>query len=321
MNLAGVDLNLLLVFDAVMAERNVTRAAARLGMTQPAVSNALNRLRLTVKDELFLRGSDGMRPTPRALELSTPIRECLQRLEQALDPADFDPATTTRTFRVGMPEYFSALMLQQMVCRMRREAPHANLHTMPLTRLNATELLDNGDVDMVCTPRRELDDTYRRQDLFQDRFMVAMSRKHPLANKPLTLEDFCSADHLLISLTGDTQSPVDDALHRQGCHRRVMLTVNQFLVAFGIAGRTDLLLTCPGAILRRYRDAYGLVLKELPVEVPMAPMQLLWHARLGNHPALDWFRALVAELCLDPCCTQDGVPSRRDPADSTAGCP
>ncbi len=302
MNLAGVDLNLLLVFDAVMAERNVTRAASRLGMTQPAVSNALNRLRLTVKDELFLRGPDGMRPTPRALELALPIRESLQRLEQALDPQDFNPATTTRIFRAGMAEHFSALMLQRIIQRMRRDAPNAKLYTLPLTRLNVTERLDNGDVDVVFAARLDLEETYGRQELFKDRFMVAMRKDHPLADKPLTLEDFCAAEHMLITLTGDTHSPVDDALHRQGCHRNVVLTVNQFLVAFGIAAQSDLLLTSPGTMLRRYQESFGLVLKELPVLVPVAPMQIIWHPGLGNHPAIEWFRALVGELCLDPCC-------------------
>lgn len=305
MNLAGVDLNLLLVFDAVMTERNVTRAANRLGMTQPAVSNALNRLRLTVKDELFLRGPDGMRPTPRALELALPIRESLQRLEQALDPQDFDPATTTRVFRAGMAEHFSALMLQKIIERMRREAPHAKLHTLPLTRLNVTERLDSGDVDVVFASRLDLEETYGRQQLYQDRFLVAMRRDHPLADQPLTLDAFCAAEHMLITLTGDTHSPVDDALHRAGCHRDVVVTVNQFLVAFGIAGQADLLLTGPGTMLRRYQDSYGLVLKELPVPVPVPPMQIIWHAGLGNHPAIDWFRAMVGELCTDNCC-QDG---------------
>ncbi|HYG88529.1 MAG TPA: LysR family transcriptional regulator [Azospirillum sp.] len=302
MNLAGVDLNLLLVFDAVMSERNVTRAANRLGMTQPAVSNALNRLRLTVKDELFLRGPDGVRPTPRALELSMPVHESLQRLEHALDPVDFDPATTTRTFRIGMAEYFSALMLPKIVCRMRQEAPNAKLYTFPLTRLNVVERLEKGEVDIIVVPRRDMGETYRHQELLRDRFLVAMRKDHPLAGKPLTLEDFCSAEHVLITLTGDTLSPVDDALHRQNCTRRVVLTTNQFLVTFDIVSRTDLLLTCPGVIVRRYQDTYGLVLKELPVDVPLAPLQIIWHAGLGNHPAIDWFRALVAELCIDPCC-------------------
>lgn len=301
MNLAGVDLNLLLVFDAVMTERNVTRAANILGMTQPAVSNALNRLRLTVKDELFLRGPDGMRPTPRALELALPIRESLQRLEQALDPADFDPATTTRIFRVGMAEYFAALLLQKLVCRMRTEAPHARLYTLPLTRLNVTERLDNGEVDVVFAPRLGLGDGYLSQELFPDEYLVAMRKDHPLAKGELTLQDFCDAEHVLITLTGDTQSPVDDALRQIGRRRRVVLTVNQFLVAFAVVGRQDMLITAPGAILRRYQEDYGLHLVKPPVEVVLSPMQILWHARLGNHPALDWFRALVVEVCKQPC--------------------
>ncbi|WP_051341199.1 LysR family transcriptional regulator [Azospirillum halopraeferens] len=297
MSLARVDLNLLLVFDAVMIERNVTRAAQRLGMTQPAVSNALGRLRLTVKDDLFVRATDGMRPTPRASDLSVPIRECLQHLEICLDQAGFDPLTTNRTFRIGMSEYSSALMLERISLRLRAEAPKARLHTMPLTHLNLTEWLDSGDIDLAISPRVLSGDVYRMQPLFGDNFMVAMRRDHPLAARPLDLDGYCGAEHILISMSGNTSSPVEEVVRATGRSRNIVLTVNHFLLALKMAGDTDMLLTAPGKLIGHYQGEYGLHVAPSPIDVPFGETRMTWHVRLGSHPALDWFRAMVAEEC------------------------
>ncbi len=224
----GIDLNLLVVFDAVMAELNVTRAAEKLLMTQPAVSKALNRLRRTFNDDLFIKVPSGVSPTPKALELWEPIRDGLLQIHQALSPNAFDPATSQQTFTISMADYTAALLLPKFLPILEEMAPGINLRIVPNTNINATSLLEQSEIDLAMGRFFRPSARLRVQEIMRDRYVCIMRQGHPLACKKLTLKQYANAKHLLVSLTGEATGFIDEQLREQGLQRRIMLTVNQF---------------------------------------------------------------------------------------------
>lgn len=296
MNLRRLDLNLLLVFDAVMAERNVTRAAERVGLSQPALSNALTRLRGHLNDELFVRGPDGMRPTPRALELAAPIHEALASLEQALDPARFDPATSTRTFRVATNDYVATVLLPPLAARLGRAAPQVDLRVVPLGG-RMYDLLDAQEVDFGCTSVGELPERFEACEIVEDSYVVLMRPDHRLAEGRLTLQAYARATHLLVTPRGDPRGFVDTALAQRGLTRRLGLTVNQFAAAPAIVAATDMIATIPKRAADLFGPPFGLAQKPCPVPPPreMTVVSLVWNRRLARHPAFVWFADQMRE--------------------------
>lgn len=299
MNLASLDLNLLLVFDAVMAERHVTRAAERVGLSQPAVSNALSRLRHRLKDELFVRSSGGMRPTARAIELAEPVRRALAELEQALDQSAFDPSTARRAFRIATNDYCVAALMPALVRALTERAPGVDLHCMP-TGGRGLALLDDGAADFAISAFDDLPDRFGSALLFRDTFACVMRKGHELASAPLTLERYAAASHLLVSLRGDPRGFVDTALARRGLTRRIGMTVNQFAVAPSIIAASDMIMTMPRRMACLYVPLHDLHVTDPPLETP-APIGfssaiMVWHQRLSDHPAHRWFRDAVVEV-------------------------
>lgn len=298
MNLRSLDLNLLLVFDAVMAERNVTRAADRVGLSQPALSNALTRLRGHLKDELFVRSPEGMRPTPRALELAAPIHEALASLEQALDPALFDPERSTRTFRIATNDYVASVLVPPLMARLGRIAPGIDLRIVPLGgRMH--ELLDSQEVDFGCTSVGELPDRFEAREIVEDSYVVLMRPDHPLSEGRMTLQAFAKASHILVTPRGDPRGFVDTALAQRGLTRRIGLTVNQFAAAPAIVAATDMIATIPKRAADLFGPPFGLAQKPCPVPAPrdMTVVSLVWNRRLARHPAFVWFADQLAESC------------------------
>ena len=314
MNLAGVDLNLLTVFDAVMTERNVTRAAGKIGMSQPAVSNALTRLRHLLKDDLFVRGTEGMRPTPRAVELAGPIRGALSELETALRPSGFDPATSTRTFRMVINDYVVSTLMPTLAYRMMQAAPGVNLHTVSDTA-RLYDLLDAQDVDFGVTAEEVVPDRFDTASFVHDSFYVLMRNDHPLAQKDsLSAEDYAAAKHLLVTPKGDVYGFVDDELAKLGLKRRIALSITFFASAPCIVASSDMILTIPARIATRYAGLYNL--KRVPCPVMPPEMQvngkLIWHKKFGQHPAMQWFRGFMLDCAremvdLDIMCRSDGA--------------
>lgn len=296
-NLASIDLNLLVVFDALMQERSVTRAGRRVGLTQPAVSQALSRLRQLVKDDLFLRGPKGMRPTPRALELAGPVREALAQVERALEPVAFNPATATNSFRLAMADYAASLILPPLAHRLEHEAPAVDIRVRINDNVSALGLLDRNEIDFAIGYHTEWPERFDGQVLFRETYVCVMRRGHPLAQERITLEEFASARHLLITLTGEATGFVDRLLRKRGLTRRIAMTANQFLVAPLIIQNSDMIMTLALRTAERFAEVNNLHIVPVPLEPDPIDLTMLWHKELSRHPAHEWMRSLLVEIC------------------------
>jgi DNA-binding transcriptional LysR family regulator len=297
MNLAGIDLNLMVVFDALMEERSVTKAGRRIGMTQPAVSNALNRLRHVLKDDLFLRGPKGMRPTPRAVELAGPVRQALAQIDLALRPVQFDPAKATNTFRLAMADYAASLILPQLAHRLEREAPGVDIRTRVNDNINALGLLDRNEIDFAIGYHTDWPERFGGQVLFTETYVCVMRRGHPLARDRITVEEFAAARHLLVTITGEPVGFVDRLLRRHGLTRHIAMTANQFLVAPLIIQNSDMIMTLALRTAERFAEINKLHIVPVPLEPDPIDLTLLWHKELIRHPAHEWMRSMLAEIC------------------------
>ena len=299
-NFRSLDLNLLRVFDEVMSERSLTRAAHKLSLTQPAVSNAMRRLREVLGDELLVRQGQGVEPTPRAQALWPVVREALQQLEGVLVPEDFNPATADTTFVLAMADATAATLIPSLYLILEQEAPSISVRLLPLTTRDPRPLLDDGRADMAVGyfPAVLADLTARAQAgalvafdsrrLYEGEYLCVMRKGHPLEQVPLTLDNYCAAHHMLVSFSGRSFGFIDEALASLGRSRKVVLTVNQFFTAARVVMGSDLLTILP----RRFVPVSGmqeqLVLRDLPFDVTPVHVDALWRRR-GPHPqAYDW---------------------------------
>jgi len=307
-NLRTFDLNLLKVFDEVMTERSLTRAAKRLSLTQPAVSNALRRLRESLGDELLLRKGRTLEPTPRAMELWPRIRETLRNLQTSLAPAVFEPATAEQVFVLTMADATAAEFMPGLVWMLEQEAPGVSLRVVPLTTRDPRQILDLGEADLAIGhfPALMADLTAKAQDgenvsfehqrLFSGDYVCVMRQGHPLADTPLTLDQFCAARHMLVSFSGRAFGFVDEALAVHGRKRRVVLTVNQFFTAGKVVTHSDMLTVLPRHFIPVTGFASQLVERDLPFAVPPIHMDAVWHQRLGHSSAHAWLRDKVSAI-------------------------
>jgi DNA-binding transcriptional LysR family regulator len=291
MNLRRLDLNLLVVFDALMVDANVTKAANRIGLSQPAMSNALNRLRAFADDDLFVRTPDGMRPTAKALEMAPAVRSGLSSIERALEPAEFDPSTAQRTIRIDTNDYVVTTLLPRLIPVLEREAPGIDLQVFPQTG-RTFERLDAQEVDFGVSSYGTLAERFDSGVLARDDYVVLMRPRHPLAGANLTVARYAAATHLLVSPRGDSVGFVDAALAERGFTRRVALTINQFSAAPAIVAACDLVVTLPRRVAEQLGSYFKLVQKPCPVAAPDAfsVVSIVWHRRFGLNPALEWFR-------------------------------
>ncbi len=302
-NFRTFDLNLLRVFDAVMAERHVTRAAQRLAMTQPAVSNALRRLRDAMHEELFVSGSTGMTPTPHALALWPVVSQALNQLEDALAPQGFDPSSDPRQFILAMEDATATRFMPELVATLQREHSTVALRVVGLTSRDPRALLEQGEADVALGFFPEVaaaltgegdDARLRLQPLYDTVYQCVMRRGHPLAEEgALTLDAYCAAEHLRVNFEDRPIGWVDEALSRLGRERRVMLTVNQFGTAASVVQGSDLLSVLPQSFLASSGHADELVARALPFELPAIEVGLLWHRRHEADTAERWLRTTV----------------------------
>lgn len=292
MNLRRVDLNLLVIFDALMRERNVTRAADKIGLSQPAFSNALSRLRAFFDDELFLRGPDGMRPTARALELANQVHDALAAIDAALDPVRFDPKTSHRTFNIETNDYVVSAFFPALMQLLRKEAPGVDIRVTPQTG-RSFERLDSQEIDVAISAFGDPPERFGVEELSRDGYGVVMRRNHSLAGEKLTLIRYAAAMHILVTPRGDPRGFVDEQMAEKGLTRRIGLTVNQFASALPVVAGTDLIATLPSRIASLGAKRFGLTIKEAPILPPRGfqEVQMIWHKRLGAHPANVWLRA------------------------------
>jgi DNA-binding transcriptional LysR family regulator len=296
MNVQDVDLNLLRVFDAVLHERGVTPAAARLGLTQPAVSNALARLRAVFGDALFVRTGAGMDATPFARELAQPVRQALALLESALAHGPgFDPGTSTRAFRFYMSDLGQIEFLPPLVERVQASAPGVRLESVALDVEDINGALAAGALDLAVGFLPALGPPARRRALFRDPYVCLMRADHPAIGKTLTRKKFLEASHALVSYRGGHRV-IEEALERAGLARRIALRVPHFTVVPMVLERSDLILTLPLRVARVYEKRGKFKLLPPPVPIPPADVAVHWHERFEADPGNRWLRELVVEL-------------------------
>lgn len=306
LNFRTLDLNLLRVFDEVMAERNLTRAAEKLAITQPAVSNALRRLREVLGDELVTRRGHGVEPTPRALALWPAVRHALAQLQETLSPGRFDPASAQTTFVLAMADATGATLIPPLIEIVEREAPGVSLRVVPLTTRDPRRLLDDESADMAVgyfpavladlTARAQSDNVVAHEStrLYDGQYVCVMRADHPLATVPMTLDLYCAARHLLVSFSGKPFGFIDGALAALGRERRIVLTVNQFFTAGRVVATTDLLTVLPRHFVGVASVRDELVWRPLPMTLPPVHVDALWHRRRNHDPAHRWLREAIA---------------------------
>ena len=309
MNFRTLDLNLLRVFDAVMVERNVTRAAEQLAMTQPAVSNALRRLRRAIGEELFVPGSTGVTPTPHAEGLWPAVRNALSGLRELFEPQAFDPARDERRFTLAMADATAAVILPRLAAALQRERARVALQVEPLTSRDPRSLLERGAADAAIgffpNVAQAFDGAlgqaeFGLQPLYSCDYVCVMRRGHPLADAPtLTLDDYCHAAHARISFAGRPHGFIDQLLAGLGRSRRVTLLIAQYAAALQAVRASDLLAVVP----RRFVNASGLAgslhVAALPFEMPLLSIALLWHLRHERDAAQRWLRETIARVAPD----------------------
>jgi len=294
--LGAIDLNLLVVFDAVMQERSVTRAGNRLGLSQPAMSHALARLRQMLKDELFVRSPKGMIPTPRAEQLALPVRQALDGLQHSLEPTQFDPSKATRTFRVAVDNYAAVVLVSPLALRLVKMAPGVTVDFRPSGTLNLPDLLDRAEIDLAIGPFTEQGERFSRQLLLQDEFVAVLSKNHPATTpRELSIEKFSALPHLEISSVHHATDFIDQVLARRKLRRRIALRA-PFLSAVRILVASDMVSIFPRRIaeeLVRYRP---LVIRPLSHSSPIIETAMIWPRRLDNQPAHRWLRDTVGTV-------------------------
>jgi DNA-binding transcriptional LysR family regulator len=290
--MGALDLNLLVVFEALWRERHVTRAAHRVGMSQSAFSHALKRLREQLDDELFQASPRGMLPTPRAQELAHPISDAMVILRRGLDaPTSFDPRALKRTFTIGTTDYGELIFLPELAERVGRLAPQVTLNIRPLDR--PARDLAAGAQDLVLGPMVE---GARFEVLFQDPFVCLLRAGHPLAKKRLTLERYVQLPHVLVSPTGAGEARVDEALRKLGRSRRVTVRVPHFLAAPLAISESDHVITLPSRVAHTVAPLRRFTIHKPPLTIAPLTARMFWHERNDHDPAHRWLRTLVREI-------------------------
>ncbi|WP_395343639.1 LysR family transcriptional regulator [Ningiella sp. W23] len=293
------ELNLLIVFDAIMTEGSISRAADRLAMTQPAVSNAVSRMRVAWKDDLFVKDGRNIKPTLRAENMWAQIKAPISELSSAIKPVSFEPATVQRTFRIALADIVAQMLLVPLRKRIENEAPNINLHCVPYTIVNTVEVLESANVDLVLGATAMMPGNIRTEYLFTPKYVCAMRVGHVLAKKTLSLEEFGGAEHLLVSLSGDTVGFTDEVLAQKGLSRRIAATVNQFSLVPSMLENSDLIAVAPLGALSASIAEGKLSGTRPPIELPPTAANMYWHKRQDKDPGVIWLRENVKEILVE----------------------
>ncbi|MBB4845638.1 DNA-binding transcriptional LysR family regulator [Paucibacter oligotrophus] len=295
-DLPSIDLNLLKLFDALARERSVTQAGLRLGLSQPAASRALGRLRTMLDDRLLVRGKLGLELTPRAEALAGPVAKLLDDARKLLSPATFDPALASGRITIAAHDHLSLLVLAGLLSRFERHAPALSLHIAPAAGDNV-RLIEQGEADLALGIFETLPGSLHQRRLYTDKLVCVLRTGHPcLADGLLSLERYTGLRHLAVTISGVGESAVDLALSAQGLSRQVVARVPHFLTAAMLAADSDMVLTLPGRLARRLAQRLPLVQQELPLAIaPLAPT-MIWHERRHGDPAHAWVRQQLVEV-------------------------
>lgn len=302
MDFHGIDLNLLVAFDALMSERNVTRAAIQVGVSQPAMSAALSRLRTLLGDPLFQRSADGLLPTARARDLAAPIAQALQQIEAAMvrQPA-FHPETASLTFRLGLQDYPTLVLLPALLETLEKNMPGVSLNVRAFNdRDAAVDLLDAGLIDVaIGVLPGNTDGRILTRPLLRDEFVTIVSTDPLAATRSMDLASYLDLQHVLVSPEGQLHGLVDQALAQQGLKRKLALTLPQLFAVPAVVARTNMAATILKRVALQAQASHGLMLFAPPLALPEIVFHLIWHRRSESHPGQRWFREFIAEQAVD----------------------
>ncbi|UUX95361.1 LysR family transcriptional regulator [Aquabacterium sp. J223] len=306
MELHELDLNLLVVFNQLLLERRVSRVAETLGVTQPAVSNSLAKLRRLLGDELFLRTPKGMEPTPYAEQLAESVTYALGMIHSGINQStNFDPATAVRAFTIGMTDIGEIYFLPPLMDRIKREAPGIRLSTVRNAAVNLRDELEAGKVDLAIGLLPQLRAGFFQRRLFSQSYVCLMRRGHRLDKRRITLAEYSAAEHLVVVSADTGHGRVDELLTRSGVERQVRLTVPHFVGVGHILQASDLVSTVPERLADRLLVPFGLSKVPHPAKLPDVALNVFWHAKFHRSAANRWLRSVVFELF--------GSGSTRDP--------
>ena len=301
MDFHGIDLNLLAAFDALMSECNVTRAATRVGVSQPAMSAALSRLRKLLGDPLFLRSAEGLLPTPRARELAEPISQALRQLEATLvRKPDFVPAVAKLTVNLGLSDYPAFVVLPALLEALAEQAPgiSVNVHAFN-DRDHAVDLLDAGAIDVaIGVPPTHSDGRILTRPILRDEFVTIIASKHPAARRGMNMKTYLSLPHALASPEGQRHGLVDQALAQLGQRRTLALTLPHMFALPAIVARTGMTATVMKRVALQSPAGRQLAFFPPPVTLPEIVFYLIWHRRSDGHQAQKWLRTLIESIAL-----------------------
>jgi DNA-binding transcriptional LysR family regulator len=297
MNWRMLDLNLLVVFDAVARERNATRAAAKLNMTQPAISHALSRLRSALRDDLFVRTPDGMVPTPYAERLVGPVRTALENLHTAIDgAAPFDPETAERGFTVAMDNRAAVRLAAPLAAAVGEQAPYVQLDIRPSGTLKLAELLDRGELDLAVGGLAAPAERFSDLRLFHSDFVAVVRRGHPAAvDQTISLRALGDYPHLILSSTDEETDFVDAQLGRHSMNRIVKVRV-PLLATTATLAQSEMIAILSETTARTFADTAPLEVLTLPFPSPQLVTAMMWHRRVDSVPAHQWLRGLIAHV-------------------------
>lgn len=297
MELHEIDLNLLVVFNQLLIDRRVSKAADSLGLSQPGVSNALARLRKLADDPLFLRTPKGMEPTPFAQQLAEPTARALQVIHGALNQrASFDPATSKRAFTVGMTDIGEIYFLPKLMKALARAAPGVSLSTVRNAAVNLQDELEAGHVDLAIGLLPQLKAGYFQRRLFKQRYVCMFRVGHPLDKKRISLNEFSAAEHVVVIAEGTGHGQADDLLRRRAIARKVVLTVPHYVAVGHILNDSDLVATVPERLAQALVKPFRLAYAPHPATLPEIAINLFWHERYNKDPANAWLRSLIIQL-------------------------
>ena len=298
MDVLKFDLNLLRIFHRMMVDRKVSAAAEALGVTQPAVSNALKRLRDLTGDELFTRSSQGMQPTTFAAQIAEPISYALATIDGTLSqPARFDPATDRHMFRLGLTDIGEVYLLPRLLAETAKPAPGVRFTTVRGGSVSLREEMENGGIDLAVGLLPQLQGNFFHRRLLRQTYVLSMRESHPLARKSRwTLADYVKQEHVVVISAGTGHGDIDTLMARKGIIRNVRLTVPHFMAVGHVLQTTDMVATLPESFSRLLEQPFGLISLPHPAGLPTVNIDAYWHRRLHRDPANLWLRNLLFEL-------------------------
>ncbi len=297
MNVMDLDLNLLRAFDAIATEGSVTAAGERIGLSQPAMSNALARLRTLFGDPLFVRTPRGMRPTPFAQQLASPVREALRLIQTALQQhAGFDPRSSANTFRFHMSDIGEMVFLPGLLERIKHDAPGVKIEVVRIPIKDVHTALEAGELDLAVGFLPGLITGMRQQPLFREHYVCMLRAGHPLKGARISAKQFRAAAHVLVSYAGTGHQVIEETFVEEGLSARIAVRVPHFLVVPMILARTDLIVTVPSRVAAVFAQLGNFNVLKLPLPMPSFEVRMHWHQRFHQDPANRWLRQVMTEL-------------------------